>query len=631
MSRLSQSLVCVAAAVVLVAVVCAAGSQSPMATIAGAGQCASCHQKTYERWADSIHGKMIQRATTTAVVSRPETSGGPAGRRFWRDGAFFIQEDGVENRVDLTLGNRRIQHYLTYKQNGQVIVLHSTWDVKRRQWFDSAEIVPNAPPHFVQQWNLTCFYCHVTQQQQDVKNFDPKTMTYRTSWVESSASCERCHGPMAEHAAGKVAGRSFRDDLSAGSRYDRLMMCGQCHWPKVVLATGYNTRKNYFDYYSPGLIHMDENEPTVPSWWLDGRPRRFSMEASGFFLSACFQSGKAACTSCHDPHWNRTDGNEELLKRPDQYCIKCHVGYDAQSHTKHAQGSTGSSCVGCHMPYTVSGVKAKMRDHTMLAPEPENTVAYGIPNACNECHTDQTARWAADYVTRWYPDRSERLRTRAKAFSLARQKNGEASEFLVRLAQDVTENSLIRASAAGYLGSSSGPRASNTLIRLATDSEPMVRLEVARALGRLHGKDAVAALQRLLSDAFRTIRIQSASSLVDQTFSAAPPELDRKNPQFTAALKEYRDSLAVEADNPTMQVRLGSLEFFLGDLTAAREAYGMALKLNSKEADAYVGLALIEARVGNAGEALKNARKATQVSDKESYRQFLERMKLLKR
>ena len=158
----------------------------------------------------------------------------------------------------------------------------------------------------------------------------------------------------------------------------------------------------------------------------------------------------------------------------------------------------------------------------------------------------------------------------------------------------------------------------------------MVRLEAARALARVDLKDAVKALQHMLSDVYRAIRIQSAASLIDDTFTAEPPELDKDDPQFAAALEEYRASLEIEGDNPTMQVRRGSLEFFLGDFTAAKEAYGLALKLNSKEADAYVGLALLEAKLGNTEEALKNARSATKVSDNEVYRKFLERMKLMK-
>jgi hypothetical protein len=616
---------------VLATIAVIAQPQNLKGPVAGAAECAACHKKTYDRWSDSIHGKMIQPASKSTVLARSELSGGPSVRRLWRNGAFFIEEDGVENRVDLTLGNRRIQHYLTYKSNGQVIVLHSTWDVKRQQWFDSAEIVPNAPPHFVQQWNMTCFYCHVTQQRQDVKGFDAKTLTYRTSWVESSASCERCHGPMSEHASGREVVNSFRRELASADRYDKLMVCGQCHWAKIVLATGYNTRKSYFDYYSPGLIHMDATEPGAPSWWADGRPRRFSLEAAGFFLSGCFQSAKAFCTSCHDPHWNRTDGNEELMNRPDQYCKNCHAGYDAESHTRHAAGSTGSSCVGCHMPYAVSGVKSKMRDHSFLPPEPENTIAYDIPNACNECHTDQTSHWAVGYVNQWYPKRSERPRLRAKTFSLAARRSPEAIEYLVRLAEDRTENPLIRASAVGYFSQYRSDRLNKTLIKLSTDNDPMVRLESARALAGINNIDAIRALGHALSDVFRTIRIQAAASLIDDSFLEEPPQLDKANPQFAAALQEYRESLEVDADNPTMQVRRGSLEFFLGELPTARAAYELALKLDPRQADAYVGLALVEAKLGNLEEALKHAKNATKVSDDEKYRRFFDRMKLVKR
>lgn len=604
-----------------------ARTQESKGSIAGSAVCADCHNNIYERWNDSIHGKMIQPATRNAVVSRV------AGSRFWRNGVFFIKEDGVEHRVDFTLGNRRIQHYLASRPNGQIVVLHSTWDVKRQQWFDSAEIVPNAPPHFVQQWNMSCFYCHVTQQHQDVKGFNPRTLGYRTAWVESSASCERCHGPMSEHASGAVAAGSLRAQPAASSRYDKLMICGQCHWAKIVMATGYNTRKRYFDYYSPGLIQMDATETIAPSWWADGRPRRFSNEAAAFFLSGCFQSGKAFCTSCHDPHWNRTDGNEELMKRSDQYCTNCHASYAKESHTRHGAASSGSSCVACHMPYTVHGVKAKMRDHTMLGPEPENTVRYEIPNACNECHADRTPQWAADQVDRWYPKRNVRPRLRASAFTLAKNKDPGAVESLIQLAEDVTENPLIRASAAGYLVQYPGDRAAKTLIRLSKDSDPLVRLEAARALETVSGTDgvnAVKALGQMVSDTYRTVRIQAAASLVDRSFSSEPPRLNKQHPDFARAVQEYRSSLELEGDDPTMQVRLGSLDSFLGDFAAAKEAYRLALRLDPKQADAYVGLALIEANLGNVDEAVKNARKAAGVSDKEMYRQFIERMKSAK-
>ena len=46
------------------------------------------------------------------------------------------------------------------------------------------------------------------------------------------------------------------------------------------------------------------------------------------------------------------------------------------------------------MPKTVISIKATIRDHTIGLPAPENTVAFGIPNACSECHKDKPAAWA---------------------------------------------------------------------------------------------------------------------------------------------------------------------------------------------------------------------------------------------
>ena len=124
--------------------------------------------------------------------------------------------------------------------------------------------------------------------------------------------------------------------------------------------------------------------------------------------------------------------------------------------------------------------------------------------------------------------------------------------------------------------------------------------------------------------------VQAASSLVDLSFTPQPPKLNREDPQLVGALQEYRASLQVEADNPTMEVRLGSLNLLLGDLNAARDAYSMALKLDPGQADAYVGLALVDVEAGDVDEALRNARSATKLSDNEKYRKFLERVKLKK-
>ncbi len=133
------------------------------------------------------------------------------------------------------------------------------------------------------------------------------------------------------------------------------------------------------------------------------------------------------------------------------------------------------------------------------------------------------------------------------------------------------------------------------------------------------------ALANLLDDPFRSVRIQAASSLTSPLF---PPLTfsQAKQKSFAAAAADFRRSLELEGDHPNVQVRLGSLESTLGNKAQAREAYRRAIKINPAEADAYVGLALLDMDSDNREEALRNARKAVQVSGKEIYRKFLEKI-----
>jgi hypothetical protein len=595
---------------------------------AGSEACKDCHAGIFSRWSDSIHGKMIQKATTSTVLARPTGNPGERGSRVWKDGRFYIMDEyGKEHVVDYTLGNRRLQHYLSPEPNGEIRVLTSVWDVRRKEWFHSSEIVPGAPRDFVQQWNMTCFFCHVTQQEQDVKGFDPETRRYKTRWIESSAACERCHGPRSLHATGAVDYGANRP--VSKSSFDKLMMCGQCHWPKTTIATGFDTTKNYLDYYVPVLIHTDLNTPGNPGGWADGRPKRFSNEARAFFLSGCFQSGKALCVNCHDPHWNRTDGNEELMTRPDQYCKNCHAGYEKNEHTHHAETSAGASCVGCHMPRTVEGAKDHMRDHTMLGPVPENTVDYGIPNACNACHPGQSASWAAEKVANWYPKRNPRPRLRALAFSMAARRDVKAIPPLIKLGSDTSENPMIRASAIGYLGSFSTPLSIAVLPRFASDADTFVRIETARALSKAGGDASADALARLVTDRYRTVRVQAAAAIVRLTFSLGHPVLKQDHPAFPAfvnALSEYRRSLDVENDLEEVMVERGFLELFAGQLSAATKAYRQALRYNEKQAEAHLGLALVSLAEGDRKEALKHAKQAFDISGNESYRKLIDQL-----
>jgi len=77
-------------------------------------------------------------------------------------------------------------------------------------------------------------------------------------------------------------------------------------------------------------------------------------------------------------------------------CAQCHLAstYDNPTHHRHQIAAAGSACVDCHMPSQLyMGVDAR-RDHSMRIPRPDLSMSTGAPNACNQCHTDQSADWA---------------------------------------------------------------------------------------------------------------------------------------------------------------------------------------------------------------------------------------------
>ena len=74
---------------------------------------------------------------------------------------------------------------------------------------------------------------------------------------------------------------------------------------------------------------------------------------------------------------------------------------------------------------------------------------------------------------------------------MAQKNDPRAAGPLIRLAVDTKENPAIRASAVGFLGRISSEAVAQTLLALAKDHEPMVRIEAARALAEVQGPNAV--------------------------------------------------------------------------------------------------------------------------------------------
>ena len=582
-------------------------------TFVGAQACATCHREIHADWTSGRHSKMLQPATSSNVLADFSTDVTLKGRRYRlraANGEYFVSESYLtgkeqEHRVEYTLGSRRIQHYLTTIEHGQMIVLPPSWDVQRRQWFDNMEIVrPDENDQKpVQQWNKNCFGCHVSQQD---NHYTPVDRTYATHWTDFGTSCERCHGPGSAHvqaySRGARAVAILDRSIVRPTRLDpgtSSMICAQCHSLRDVVAPGYTAGANYYDYFQP-VLEYGPRKAEDPTYWQDGRPRRFSNDALGLWQSECFLRGGATCTSCHqDPHLPDVDRNAQLAPNNNALCTKCHqdLGTQLTAHTRHLADSAGSSCVECHMPKTVISIKSTMRDHTMSLPAPENTVAFGIPNACTECHADKPATWAVGALERWWPrGRRAKLVNRAETFTAARAGRPEALDRLIAIAADDQQGPLVQANAVGYLGHYQGARAAAALLAAAKASHPVVRSAAISSLGQQVTADAAAlrsAILAALSDPQRAVRIAAIVSLINRGgASLLPGELAR----FQWVGREFATRARLYEDDASVQRDLGFIELLTGRFDVAADALQISAGLEPDQASVKFLLAL--ARLG---------------------------------
>jgi len=244
-----------------------------------------------------------------------------------------------------------------------------------------------------------------------------------------------------------------------------------------------------------------------------------------------------------------------------------------------------------------------MPDHSLGVPAPENTVRFGIPNACTECHQDKDATWAVARLAEWYPNgRRSKLVAQAEAFSAGRRRDQTALTALVAIARDVGAPPLVRANALGYLRYYPGTLSETALAASAASEHPVMRLTAVQGLGTPGFSSAVAVpvLTHALADERRVVRVGAAVSLTNLGVSSLKGEDGRR---FDEAKRDYLTRADFLADDPTALLDVGKFQLLNRDVDAAVSTLAASLRLQGTLQASRYFLALARIAQGRVADA----------------------------
>ncbi len=411
--------------------------------VVGSADCRRCHPEQHASWHESYHRTMTQSVGTgDAIILAPfsgetlrvagfvatfstATSGSPHVSVVRESDA----QDVLDADVELTVGTHRYQQYVARIDRGGGSLerwrLPFAWHPQAQRWIhlggaflfpDLAEGDTQAYLRHFSRWNDNCVFCHNTEPVPGLR----EDGTFDTALGEVGIGCEACHGPAEAHLARQsnplrrlLAPLSDHGDpaITHPGRLEpdrHSEVCGRCHGQRIgkdlakVLAHG--------DGFIPGTPLEEVSRPILaegrlasdpptarpfaPRFWPDGTPRLSAYEYQGLLLSPCYDEGQGmSCGSCHTMHGAEPSMQLRAGADTDAACVgSCHAVASMDGHGGH--DTVG--CQDCHMPRVTYGLLQGLISHRITSPDPGAlTGRDDMPDACTQCHVDQTRAWAS--------------------------------------------------------------------------------------------------------------------------------------------------------------------------------------------------------------------------------------------
>jgi predicted CXXCH cytochrome family protein len=329
-----------------------------------------------------------------------------------------------------------------------------------------------------------------------------------------------------------------------------------------------------------------------------------------FKQSKMFAAG-VTCGDCHEPH------AAKLRAPADGVCLQCHASdkYAAATHHRHERANPPLACASCHMPERTYMVVDRRHDHSFRVPRPDVSARLGAPNACNDCHADKSAQWAASALETWHGANRKGWQTYAEAFHSAWSGQADAATLLAAVAADPKTASFARASALTELAPYVSPANINLARSALADPDPMVRIGALDMLANVSAAQIWPLVSPLLTDPNRGVRMRAAAVLAAVPAASQPPA-DRE--LFERAAAEFIAAQLLNADRPEARSTLGNFLARRGLLSDAEVEYKAALRLSPRYTLAAINLADLYRQLGRDGEGESVLRAAIAASPQDA-------------
>ena len=548
----------------------------PTGPLAKSTECAACHKEATEAWMKSHHA-LAHRDFGTGMDAEAfadfEVTLGKAIWKFtggldnpriiWSHKDSDVSQPG-ENQPTMAIGVDPLVQYLLHTGDGRYQVPDLAWDPAKKEWFSiygDDQRSPHEWGHWTERgmnWNSQCAYCHFTGLE---KNHDTETDGYHTTFIEQGVGCAQCHGPSREsHGSDECV----IDPARKYTKEQWMHSCATCHARRGEFDEKFSIGDSFHDHYSLALPDQ------ANLWYADGQQLDEVYKFNNFLLSRMGHKG-ISCIDCHDPHAAEPiGGRDPLIVRSNALCMTCHGGganeatiINPVEHSFHTPGTSGASCVDCHMPKRSYMARDPRSDHRFPSPDPLLTKELGTPNACNNCHADKGLDWQIEWTHKWYgEDMNAVSRKRTRAMQAATEQRPGALNQLIECFDieeiDGWQATLLRLMEPWAADSRIVQRAN----RSANEGGPLARVAAALLIGRRGETGPL--MEKMLTDPLKAVRIEAAWSSLDRISVDHP------------AFAEISAMAQHQSDQPTGAMTMARLAIKRGDIADAEKWFQRA-------------------------------------------------------